>query len=130
MGNVLRFALLTAILSGFLGMGSKTVHAEELRSYSQSAWKYLKTLTGFGPRNFGSSGYFRTIDLIRKVGAEFADEVDVQTFAFSGASGKILQMSNIRLKFKGTRKGPAILIGAHFDTRPFADEETHPQKTR
>lgn len=117
---------MVAILLGFLGLGSGTVHAEELQSYSQSAWKYLKTLTGFGPRNFGSSGYFKTIDLIKKVGGEYADTVDVQPFAFSKANGKILSMSNIRLKFKGTRKGPAILIGAHYDTRPFADEESNP----
>jgi Zn-dependent M28 family amino/carboxypeptidase len=122
----LRFALMVAILFGFLGLGSGIVHAEELQSYSQSAWKYLKTLTGFGPRNFGSSGYFKTIDLIKKIGAEYADTVDVQRFGFSKANGKILNMSNIRLKFKGTRKGPAILIGAHFDTRPFADEESNP----
>ena len=121
-----RIALLTGMLLGFLGMGPKTVGSEELQSYSQSAWNYLKTLTGFGPRNFGSPGYFRTIDLIRKVGEEYADGVDVQTFPVHKGNGKILQMSNIRLKFNGTRKGPAILIGAHFDTRPYADEESNP----
>lgn len=121
-----RIALLTGMLLGFLGMGPKTVGSEELQSYSQSAWNYLKTLTGFGPRNFGSPGYFRTIDLIRKVGEEYADGVDVQTFPVHKGNGKTLQMSNIRLKFNGTRKGPAILIGAHFDTRPYADEESNP----
>ena len=126
MRKSLRFALLMAILAGIFWVNSGVAHAEKLQSYSESAWKYLKTLTGFGPRNFGSFGYQRTIDLIKKVGAEYADAVDVQTFAFSGASGKTLKMSNIRLRFKGTRKGPAILVGAHFDTRPFADEETNP----
>ncbi|MCH8313434.1 MAG: M28 family peptidase [Nitrospinae bacterium] len=121
-----RIALLTGMLLGFLGMGPKTVGSEELQSYSQSAWNYLKTLTGFGPRNFGSPGYFRTIDLIRKVGEEYADGVDVQTFPVHQGNGKTLQMSNIRLKFNGTRKGPAVLIGAHFDTRPYADEESNP----
>ncbi len=102
------------------------MHAQELQSYSKSAWNYLKTLTGFGPRNIGSFGYLKMIDLIQQVGAEYADEVEVQPFTHSGADGKILKMSNIRLKFKGTRKGPALLIGAHYDTRPFADEESHP----
>jgi glutaminyl-peptide cyclotransferase len=126
MRKVLLFALLIAILLGFLGIEANHAEARELQSYSQSAWKYLKTLTGFGPRNFGSAGYFKTIDLIKKVGSEVADEVDVQTFTFSKTDGTALKMSNIRLKFEGTRKGPAILIGAHFDTRPFADEESHP----
>lgn len=126
MRKVLHFALLVAILHGIWGIEASHAETQELQSYSQSAWKYLKTLTGFGPRNFGSAGYLRTIDLIKKVGAEFADEVDVQTFAFSKVDGAVLKMSNIRLKFGGTRKGPAILIGAHFDTRPFADEESRP----
>jgi len=114
------------MLLGFWGLGSETVAAEELQPYSRSAWNYLKTLTGFGPRNFGRPGYFRTIDLIKKVGEQYADGVDVQTFPFSKGNGQILKMSNIRLKFNGTRKGPAILIGAHFDTRPYADEESNP----
>ncbi len=126
MRNTLCLALLAAILTGILDLGSGTAHAEKLQPYSQIAWKYLKTLTGFGPRNFGSSGYLKTIDFIKEVGGEFADEVDVQTFDFSSANGNALNMSNIRLRFKGTQKGPAILIGAHFDTRPFADEETNP----
>jgi len=126
MRKVLHFALSVAVLLGILGLEAKNAEARDLQSYSQSAWKYLKTLTGFGPRNFGSAGYFKTIDLIKKVGAEFADEVDVQTFAFLKSDRTVLKMSNIRLEFEGTRKGPAILIGAHFDTRPFADEESRP----
>ncbi len=126
MKKIWRFALLILMLLGFWGIGSGAAQAEELQSYSQSAWNYLKTLTGYGPRNFGSSGYFKTMDLIKKVGAEYADGVDVQTFPYPKANGEILEMSNIRLKFAGSRKGPAILIGAHFDTRPFADEEFNP----
>ena len=126
MRKVWFFALLIGILFGFWNMGRGTAGAEELQSYSQSAWRYLKTLTGFGPRNFGGSGYFKTIGFIRKVGAEYADAVDVQTFPVHKVNGKTLKMSNIRLKFDGTRKGPAILIGAHFDTRPYADEEFNP----
>jgi glutaminyl-peptide cyclotransferase len=126
MRKMVHFALLLTILLAVFGMGAGDTRAENLQSYSESAWKYLRTLTGFGPRNYGSFGYQRTIDLIKKVGAEYADGVDVQSFAFSDAKGKILKMSNIRLRFKGTQKGPAVLVGAHFDTRPFADEETNP----
>lgn len=126
MRKVLCFALLIAILPGFWGFASGHAEAEELQSYSKNAWHYLKTLTGFGPRNPGSPGYLKTIDLIKQVGAEYADGVDVQTFAFSTSKGEVLKLSNFRLKFKGTRKGPAILIGAHYDTRPFADEESNP----
>ena len=126
MRKVWHFALFAGMLLGLFATGPETAGAQELQFYSQSAWNYLKTLTGFGPRNFGSVGYLRTIDLIKKVGEEYADGVEVQPFPFSAGNGKILKMSNIILKFNGTRKGPAILIGAHFDTRPYADEESNP----
>lgn len=105
---------------------SRAVGAEELKTYSQIAWNYLKTLTGFGPRNPGSPGYFKTMELIQRVGGKYADKVENQTFFFPQGNGEKLKMSNFRLQFKGTRKGPPILIGAHFDTRPYADKESNP----
>ncbi len=35
-------------------------------------------------------------------------------------------MTNLELRFQGTQGGAPILIGAHFDTRPFADEDPDP----
>jgi Zn-dependent M28 family amino/carboxypeptidase len=37
-------------------------------------------------------------------------------------------MVNLELQFAGTKGGAPILIGSHFDTRPFADQETDPEK--
>lgn len=105
---------------------SGRVGAQELQAYSDSAWNHLKTLTGFGPRNFGGPGYFKTMELIRRVGGEYADAVVDQPFPLAWGNGKKLKMTNISLKFEGTRKGSPILIGAHFDTRPYADEEFNP----
>ena len=98
----------------------------ELRPYSAVSWNYLKTLTGFGPRNFGSPGYIKTVELLVETGKKYADAVEVQPFFITNGEGEKLQMSNIRLKFEGRRKGRPILLGTHFDTRPFSDEETDP----
>ncbi|MFQ5449270.1 MAG: M28 family peptidase [Nitrospinaceae bacterium] len=100
--------------------------AGKLRPYRQIAWNHLKTLTGYGPRFPGSPGYFQTVERIKQVGREYADEMDVQKFSLPRAKHGPLTMSNIRLKFRGTRSEEPILIGAHYDTRPFADEEPDP----
>ncbi|MDA0690749.1 MAG: M28 family peptidase [Nitrospinae bacterium] len=126
MRKIWQLALLTGILICQGGIDSRPVGAQELQVHSESAWSYLKTLTGFGPRNPGSPGYLKTMELIKRVGRKYADEIDEQVFFFPVGNGKKLKMSNFRLQFKGNRKGAPILIGAHFDTRPYADEESSP----
>ena len=96
--------------------------------YSQIIWNYLETLCGFGPRNPGSEGYRETIELIRSVGKKYADQVVEQPFLVQVSEGKKIPMVNLELQFAGTQGGVPIVIGSHFDTRPFADQETHPEK--
>ena len=94
-----------------------------LKLYSKKSWTYLEKLVEFGPRYPESLGYKKTIALIREVGEKFADEVEEQKFSLRVSDRKIT-MRNLILKFKGTEEGRPIILGAHYDTRPFADEET------
>ncbi|GJL77534.1 MAG: glutamine cyclotransferase [Nitrospinaceae bacterium] len=126
MRRIWRQVLLIGIIVFHGASDSRPAEAQKLQDYSQITWNYLKTLTGFGPRNPGSSGHFKTMELIKRVGEKYADVGEEQKFFFPSGDGNKIQMSNFRLKFKGTRKGPPILIGAHFDTRPYADEESNP----
>jgi glutaminyl-peptide cyclotransferase len=96
--------------------------------YSQIIWNYLETLCGFGPRNPGSEGYQETLELIRRVGKKYADQVVEQPFLVQVSEGKKIRMVNLELQFAGTEGGAPIVIGSHFDTRPFADQETDPEK--
>jgi glutaminyl-peptide cyclotransferase len=96
--------------------------------YSRVIWNYLETLCDFGPRNPGSEGYRETLDLIRKVGAKYADQVVEHPFSVRTHQGNSQAMTNLELRFQGTEGGSPILIGAHFDTRPFADEDPDPEK--
>ena len=98
------------------------------KKYSRIIWNYLETLCAFGPRNPGSEGYRETLDLIRKVGEKYADQVVEHPFFVSTTQGKGASqaMVNLELRFQGTQGGAPILIGAHFDTRPFADEDPDP----
>jgi Zn-dependent M28 family amino/carboxypeptidase len=95
------------------------------KKYSRIIWNYLETLCAFGPRNPGSEGYRETLDLIRKVGEKYADQVVEQPFLVRTPEGT-QAMTNLEFRFHGTQGGAPILIGAHFDTRPFADEDPDP----
>jgi glutaminyl-peptide cyclotransferase len=94
--------------------------------YSKVIWNYLETLCSFGPRNPGSEGYRETLRLIRKVGEKYADQVLEQPFLVRTSTSTTEPMVNLELRFEGTQGGTPILIGAHFDTRPFADEDPDP----
>ena len=98
------------------------------KKYSRIIWNYLETLCAFGPRNPGSEGYRETLDLIRKIGEKYADQVVEHPFFVSTTQGKGASqaMVNLELRFQGTQGGAPILIGTHFDTRPFADEDPNP----
>ncbi|MEK9628871.1 MAG: M28 family peptidase [Nitrospinota bacterium] len=98
------------------------------KKYSRIIWDYLETLCEFGPRNPGSEGYFKTIDVIRRVGKKYADQVVEKPFEVQVSEGKNIRMVNLELQFSGTKGGAPIIIGSHFDTRPFADQEEDPEK--
>ena len=117
-------ALVILLLSSQSGYG-EDLYAQK---YSRVIWSYLERLCAFGPRNLGSEGYRKTLDLIRKVGEKYADQVIEHPFLVNTADGTTRNMKNLELRFAGTQGGAPILIGAHFDTRPFADEDPDPAK--
>jgi len=123
--KVISIVILGACLASVKTGTSEAVNAEK---YSRIIWNYLESLCEFGPRNPGSEGYFATIELIRQVGKKFADRVVEKPFWVQTSEGKNIRMLNLELQFAGTKGGAPILIGSHFDTRPFADQEKDPQK--
>ena len=107
-----------------------TSEAVNTEKYSRIIWEYLELLCEFGPRNPGSKGYFETIDLIRRVGKKYADRFVEKPFLVQASEEKNIRMLNLELQFAGTKGGAPILIGSHFDTRPFADREKDSQKKK
>ena len=116
-------SLFFVLLGSQAGIGN-TLASEK---YSRVIWNYLETLCDFGPRNPGSEGYRQTLDLIRKVGEKYADQMIEHPFSVRTGQGTSQDMTNLELRFQGTQGGAPILIGAHFDTRPFADEDPDPK---
>ena len=90
---------------------------------SQSAFKHLIEQCDFGPRNPGSEGHENTKNYILDITKAFADSVIVQNFSFESAlEKKSHQGFNIVARFNPSNE-TQILIGAHWDTRPYADRD-------
>ena len=103
-------------------------HATVNDKYSRIVWNYLEKLCELGPRNPGSKGYRDAIKLINRVGMKYAYRVVEHPFIVQLSGGKTISMVNLELQFAGTKGGAPILIGSHFDTRPFSDQEADPEK--
>ena len=123
-----RICIYLGSMAVFLFSFSEMVNAQSYarEKYSKIMWNYLEVLSGFGPRYVGTKGYSKTLRLIKHVGAEFADEVIEHPFFVKQHSGGQRQMINVEFVFHGNAEGRPVLLGAHYDTRPFADQESDP----
>jgi glutaminyl-peptide cyclotransferase len=94
------------------------------------AYKYLKQICAIGPRPAGSAANTKQRQLVashfEKLGAKVTEQ------PFSGAdpkSGEKVDMVNLVGSWHPERL-QRVVIGAHYDTRPFPDEERDPAKRR
>jgi glutaminyl-peptide cyclotransferase len=94
------------------------------------AWAYLTEQVAFGPRVAGAQGHARQLawmkDFFRSVGA---DTVVAQPFTHVTREGKTLQLTNVFARF-GLSNPERILLVAHWDTRPRADNSPDPEDRR
>lgn len=97
------------------------------RNYEKILWEYLEKVYSFGPRYSGSQGNEKLQTFLLEEGERLADSVKKQSFFHRPKGGLPVPMTNIEFRFEGKAKGQKpILLGAHYDTRPFADEEQNP----
>ena len=93
-----------------------------------NAFRYLVEQCEFGPRNPGSNGYKQCLDYLQKTLSGFADTMLLQPFVLDDlVSEKSYDLTNIIARFK-VNDPQQLLIGAHWDTRPWADEDPDPEK--
>ena len=114
--------LLCALL--FASCGKKAPVVNRPAFSSDSAYAYIERQMAFGPRVPNSASHTRCavwlIDQLRAFGAE----VELQKGFMPDFRGNNQQIYNIIGHF-GDASGarPRILLGAHYDTRPWCDEE-------
>lgn len=88
-----------------------------------AAFNILEKQCNFGPRNPGSTGYYECRDWLTDQLLLSADTVVVQPFTRNDPfTGQPYDMENL-MGVYGVKKPPGILLAAHWDTRPWADED-------
>lgn len=91
------------------------------------AFGFLQAQTAFGPRNPGSTGHQKCLDYLVNQLAHAVDTVSRQEFTADGYDGEKLALTNVFAQVN-PKAGNRILLIAHWDTRPRADQEKDPAK--
>ncbi len=85
-------------------------------------YEQIEKQVSFGPRNPGSKGHTEALNYLQNELSEYADEVNLQQFSTQGYGNESLQLTNVIAKFNPQKKH-RIIICAHWDTRPRAEED-------
>jgi glutaminyl-peptide cyclotransferase len=95
----------------------------------QTAFGYIQTQIGYGPRIPGSEAHRRMGEWLDHLLRQRADTVVVQEWKHVTAKGDTLPMKNFIARFKpGAEK--RILLLAHWDSRPVADSPQSQDSTK
>ena len=96
------------------------------------AWDHLVKQVGFGPRVPGSSGHLKTRDWLVEEMKKTASNVRLQEFTHKWSeTGKTVTMWNVLAEQNWADAKTRVVVLAHWDTRPYANEDPEPanQKT-
>ena len=91
------------------------------------AFGFLTAQTDFGPRNPNSTGHRKCLQYLVAELRKYADNVSQQDFVLTGYGDEVLKLANVFGSFNVT-VSDRILLLAHWDTRPRADQEKDPSK--
>ena len=98
---------------------------------ADSAMTFLRRQVEAGPRVPGTAAHKATGDYLaatlRQLGADTVMEQHVEATAWNGDR---LPLRNILARFSPESKGKRILLVAHWDSRPWADQEASDDKRR
>lgn len=86
------------------------------------AYEFLKRQTAFGPRNPNSQGHRDCLAYLQATLRGLADDVRLEPFTHPGYDGETLRLTNLIASFRPEAKF-RILLCAHWDTRPRADQD-------
>jgi len=124
--NIIRSFLLLMFVAG-LSCASARAGAEVPEFDSQKAFAFLVRQCEIGPRNPGSEGHRKGRDYLQATLAQYADSVRPQPFPLRfGRPEQTEEAYNIIARFQPEKK-ERILLCAHWDTRPWADEDPDPK---
>jgi hypothetical protein len=93
------------------------------------AFGYLTRQCEFGPRVPGSDAHAKCLRYLEAELAKYADAVNLQSFTVMGFEGSPVVMTNVIASFR-SQAPRRILLLAHWDCRPWADQEKDPVKAK
>jgi glutaminyl-peptide cyclotransferase len=121
--------LLSVLLAGtpaspeFLHSSSKQQAKTQQRGFDAAkAYAALVKQTQFGSREPGSPGHERCLKYLQEELGKYADIVLPQSFSYSVPNWKRAQLTNLMASFN-VRSTNRMFISAHWDTRPWADQD-------
>ncbi|MDE6522464.1 MAG: M28 family peptidase [Muribaculaceae bacterium] len=128
--------IITLLLS--CGAGKRTPDPDENQSISSetastidfsadSAYSYVARQVEFGPRVPGSEAHMRCGDWLTEKLKSFGAEVTEQTATLTTFDGTNIPMRNIFARINPNAE-KRILLLAHWDSRPWADNDPDPKK--
>jgi glutaminyl-peptide cyclotransferase len=91
------------------------------------AFSFLTAQTDFGPRNPNSPGHAACLTYLMTTLGGLADRTSRQDFTQQGYGGEVLGLTNVVASFRPEALN-RILLCAHWDTRPRADQD--PDKSK
>jgi glutaminyl-peptide cyclotransferase len=134
---VIRFLpLMLLVLTGCPSSGQNSadatmtsVQATAPRISGDSAYAHIRTQVAFGPRVPNTEGHRAQLAWMTEYLRERADTVTVQSWTHKTTTGEQLQLSNVLARFNPDSPDRILLL-AHWDTRPTADEDRDESKRR
>ncbi len=119
-----RAPLLVASMAAFAVVAASRGSADELPAFSgDRAMAHLEAIAAIGPRPSGSPGMAKQRELIVKHFRAAGGRVRSQAFQIRDRrTGEPVRMENIIVEWHPDRP-ERILLGAHYDTRPFPDRD-------
>lgn len=96
----------------------------------ENALALVETQVGFGPRVPGTEGHQAMLDWMIEELGQYADAVNSQPFTYTDAhdSTKVWEGTNVVASFNlNPEEGSRVMLSAHWDTRPFADQDGNPE---
>ena len=92
-----------------------------------NAYQFLLDQCDFGPRNPGSIGYNNCKEFLINTLDSYTDTVLIQPFIIDDIDDRQYNLSNIIAQFN-ISSSTHLLVGAHWDTRPWADNDLNFQQ--
>ncbi|MGB2907287.1 MAG: M28 family peptidase [Candidatus Aminicenantaceae bacterium] len=116
------------LLALIAALSSASANAEVPKFDSGKAFAFLLKQCEIGPRNPGSQGHLKGRDYLVATLSQYADKVTTQPFPLRfGRPEQTVEAYNIIARFQPEKK-ERILLCAHWDTRPWADDDPDPEK--